>query len=253
MIESPSADLLTEVERVQWYHTMSLGGVQTRGSDPTPSQLPRLHLPEQMHGMSVLDVGAWDGFYSFEAERRGAQRVLATDYQAWRSQEVFGWGTGKSGFELARRTLGSRVEDLEIDVHEISPQTVGMFDIVLFLGVLYHLPDPFTVLQRVASVTKRLLIVETATDMLWMTKPALAFYPGTELNKDGTNWFAPNIACVDGMLRACGFPIVECASKHEMRERLSNAVIQKMRGKEAFFVQLRRGRAVFHARRDSTS
>jgi tRNA (mo5U34)-methyltransferase len=208
-------------------------------------------MPASLAGMTVLDVGAWDGFYSFEAERRGAKRVLATDHQAWRSAEAFGWGTGKAGFELARRALGSQVEDLEIDVYDLAPRTVGTFDVVLFLGVLYHLKDPLGALERVASVTNKLLIVETALDLMGLKKPAMAFYPGDELNADPTNWFGPNAACVEGMLRACGFQRVQCVSRHSWMERMGTAAMKKIRGTAPFWLSSQRGRAAFHAIKDS--
>ena len=78
--------------------------------------------PRDLRGRTVLDVGAWDGFFSFECERRGAERVVALDGPAWREPE---WGPGgfgtRSGFDLARRALGSRVEDVELELDEISP------------------------------------------------------------------------------------------------------------------------------------
>ena len=73
------------------------------------------------------DIGAWDGFFSFEAERRGARRVVAVDPAAWREDQPENeWGS-KAGFELARRVLGSHVEDLELDLVSISPATVQTF------------------------------------------------------------------------------------------------------------------------------
>jgi tRNA (mo5U34)-methyltransferase len=138
----------------------------------------------------VFDIGAWDGFYSFEAERRGAKRVLATDSFTWSGQ---GWGS-KRGFELARKLLNSKVEDLNIDVMDLSPEKVGMFDVVLFLGVLYHLKHPMLALERVFSVTKELLILDTHVDLLGSKRPAIAFYPGSEVNRDNTNWSGPNPA-----------------------------------------------------------
>ena len=115
------------------------GGIRTNGHyDPTRT-LPRLKLPKRLDGRTVLDVGAWDGFYSFEMERRGAAKVLATDHFCWGGN---GWAT-QDGFNLAREALGSKVEDEHLDVLDLSPEAVGgTYDIVLFLGVLYHLPEP---------------------------------------------------------------------------------------------------------------
>src|SRR5262249_37321535 len=100
--------LRAEVDSVRWQRRVDLGDrlVPPGGAD-SEKKLGRLGLPASLAGKSVLDVGAWDGFFSFEAERRGASRVLATDSYVWRG----GCPTGKRGFELARRVLGSRVED----------------------------------------------------------------------------------------------------------------------------------------------
>jgi SAM-dependent methyltransferase len=154
-------DLRQHVEKIRWYHSIDLGdGIVTPGVDPSPQKLRRLHLPEDLSGKTVLDVGAWDGFFSFEAERRGAERVLATDSYAWSGVD---WGS-KRGFELARTRLGSTVEDMDVDVLDLSPQGVGVFDVTLFLGVLYHLRHPMLALEKVAAVTRELLILETAVD-----------------------------------------------------------------------------------------
>lgn len=174
-----SADTQTlraEVEQIRWWHPIDLGGgLVTPGIDVTPARLAEIRMPENLSGLSVLDIGAWDGFFSFEAERRGARRVLATDSFCW---DGGGWGT-KKGFELARRTLGSRVEDKTIEVLDLSPDTVGVFDLVLFLGVLYHMKHPLFALERVASVTAGQLIMQTQVDMLAVSRPALAFYRET--------------------------------------------------------------------------
>ena len=241
--------LRAEVETIAWYHAMDLRGVRTEGKVDAGSELQRIQIPESLAGLTVLDIGAWDGFYSFEAERRGASRVLATDYPAWR-RTTGPWRSGKAGFELARRALDSKVEDLEINVHDISPETTGMFDVVLFLGVLYHLKNPLGALERVASVTKKLLIVETSVDLMWSKSPAMAFYPATELNNDPTNWFGPNVACVEGMLRASGFQRVQCVSKYSWSERIASAGMRKIRGAAPFWINARRGRAAFHAIKD---
>ena len=96
------ADLQSRVDALRWFHTIDLGdGVVTRGTDESAGRLARLQLPEDLSGKTVLDIGAWDGFYSFEAERRHASRVVASDHYAWHG---VGWGTGrgKAGFELAQ-------------------------------------------------------------------------------------------------------------------------------------------------------
>ena len=200
------ADLERAAAAIRWAHRIDLGqGVITPGLWNTPGILERLHLPADLSGQTVLDVGCWDGFYSFEAERRGASRVLATDSFTWQRKS---WGS-KDGFDLARRVLNSRVEDLEIDPLDLSPERVGMFDVVLFLGVLYHMKHPMLALERVAAVTRRLLVVETVIDLLYAPRPALAFYPGAELNQDDSNWFGPSPSAVEAMLRAAGLPRVE--------------------------------------------
>src|SRR5215212_3755329 len=134
-------------------------------------RLARLNLPASLAGQSVLDIGAWDGFFSFEAERRGASRVVAADYYSWHGT---GWGTGqgKAGFQLAREALGSRVEDADVDVMDLSPGRLGTFDVVLFLGVLYHLPNPLLALERVAAMANDLLVLETVIDMIGFGRPA---------------------------------------------------------------------------------
>ena len=118
--------------------------------DDPRDRLPLLGLPEDLSGLTVLDVGAWDGFFSFECERRGAERVVAADWFAWHEAAR----GSKESFELAREALGSSVEDVEIRVEELSPERVGTFDLVLFAGVLYHVRDPLRALEAVASVTK---------------------------------------------------------------------------------------------------
>ena len=203
-------DLRRRVDAVNWFHTIDLGnGIVTPGRDDSASRLARMQIPDDLTGMSVLDVGAWDGYFSYEAERRGAARVLAIDSFSW---EGGGWGS-KAGFELAHEALGSSVESRTIDVLDLSPETVGVFDLVLFLGVLYHMRDPLLALERVASVTAKQLIVDTHVDLIGLRRPAAAFYPGDELNRDASNWWGPNPAAVEAMLRTVGFPRVEIVQR----------------------------------------
>jgi tRNA (mo5U34)-methyltransferase len=205
-----SAALMDEIGNINWWHRIDLGhGITTPGLDDSVTKLGGVKLPERLDGLSVLDIGTWDGFFAFECERRGAKRVVALDKFVWN------WPAfGKRGFELARRVLGSKVEDIELDVHDISPERVGVFDVVLFLGVLYHTRHPMLLLERVASVTAKHLIVETHVDMNESDRPVLAFYPEDECNKDSTNWFGPNRAAVEAMLKVVGFRKVELVSSN---------------------------------------
>lgn len=132
---------------------------------------------------------------------------MALDQPAWTSTFY-----GKRGFDLAHRVLGSKVETVEMDILDISPERVGGFDLVLLLGILYHMPHPLLALERVASVTKKQLLVETLVDMNEHNRPALAFYPGDECAGDGSNWFGPNRAAVEAMLKVVGFRQVALVS-----------------------------------------
>jgi tRNA (mo5U34)-methyltransferase len=239
-----SGELRDAVERLNWYHRMELpGGVVTPGVSETSRGLRRLRLPERLDGLTVLDIGAWDGFYSFEAKRRGARRVVATDSYCWSGE---GWGT-KEGFLLARTALGLDVEDLEIDVMDLSTASIGRFDIVLLLGVLYHLRDPITALERAADVTASRLIVETQTSLAWLRSPAAAIYPGRELNNDDTNWWALNPAALRGLLRRVGFGRVETVWRTPLPRRAARAAVLRMRTGSPVMQQFRSQRIVIHA------
>ena len=195
------ADIKRQIADIQWFHAIDLGnGIVTPGAVHGMTH-PQLGLANDLRGQTVLDVGAFDGYYSFQAERHGAKRVLATDWYVWNG----GWPTGNRGFKLCRDVLRSRVEDETISVMDVSPDNIGHFDVVLFLGVLYHLKHPLLALERLAAVTKRRLVLETHIDCTVMDRAAAAFYPGTELGGDPTNWWGPNPLCVEGLLRTAGF------------------------------------------------
>jgi tRNA (mo5U34)-methyltransferase len=214
------------VEAIRWYHVIDLPhGIRTPGSFDPNTELPRYGLPESFRGKTVLDVGAWDGWFSFEAERRGAGRVLATDSYSWSGKG----GGSKDGFNLARKALGSSVEDLTIDVPELSPETVGKFDVVLFLGVLYHLRDPMAAIERVASVTRDQLIVETLVDLIHLRRPAMAYYPGREENNDPSTWVGPNPAAVVAMLRAAGFGRVAAIAQPSYVGAVAKSTLRRIR------------------------
>ncbi|AWB22444.1 hypothetical protein DA075_17255 [Methylobacterium currus] len=207
-------DLLAKVKSMNWHHRIDLGqGIVTPSAGATNGTLQIIGVPTSLHGSSVIDIGAWDGFYSFEAERRGADRVLATDHFCWGGSGVF----TKDGFDLAKEALNSNVEALKVRVEDINPRDVGLFDIDLFLGVLYHAPGPLGYFMRVRSVTKKFAIIETHVDLLDIERPALACYPAGALGGDPTNFFGPNEAAVKGMCMDAGFSRVETVGQSPTR------------------------------------
>jgi tRNA (mo5U34)-methyltransferase len=239
-------EIKEQVAKITWHHSIDLGhGIVTPGQDNSAKKLKRLKLPESFAGKSVLDVGAWDGFFSFEAERRGAARVLATDSFVW--QGGCDWAD-KRGFDLSHAALNSSVEAKEIDVLDLSPSNVGMFDVVFFLGVLYHMKHPLLALEHVASVTKDMLIVETVVDMLTTHRPAMALYVGDELARDSSNWCGPNPAALIGMLNTVGFKRVEVVSglRPALFRLAKGAYYWKKRGHQ-FWSTARSDRIVVHA------
>ncbi len=215
-------ELRNRVNAHKWFHIIDLGGgVITPGMyDPvTGLHGPRFCVPKNLEGKTVLDIGAWDGAWSFEAKRRGASRVVAADHYCWGGG---GWGD-PGAFRLAREALGLDVEEVYIDVMDLSRDRVGQFDVVLFLGVLYHLRHPMLALEKVRDVTAPggLAIIETHCDMLDVDVPALGFYPTNEAGGDVTNWFGPNPAALIGMLNACGFNDVTLTSLHPEWKRMT--------------------------------
>jgi tRNA (mo5U34)-methyltransferase len=226
-----------------WWHSIDLGhGVVTPGMK-TPqilgAELQSLHLPD-LAGRSVLDIGAYDGFYSFEAERRAAKRVVALDHYVWSLdlpahiaylQDCARQGVvpianeltphwqpetlpGKLGFDTASTALGSRVEAIVGDYMTVDPPSVGVFDVVLYLGVLYHMENPMASLRRLFEFTGELAVIEThAVSVPGLDHLELCeFYPENQLNGDSSNWWGPNVRALTGMCLAAGFSRVEVVS-----------------------------------------
>ncbi len=197
------AALAQEIASRTWFHTFDLGdGVHTPGYDDTLTKLEHLHLPPDLKGQTVLDIGSYDGFFAFECEARGAERVMATDRWCWEWPGC----DARRNFDWMRDILASKVEDRLVSVEELSPEAVdGTYDVVLFLGVLYHAPDPLGYLRRARAVTKGTLVVETLVDLLDVDVPAAAYYPGASMNNDASNHWGPNPAAVEGLLHDAGF------------------------------------------------
>jgi tRNA (mo5U34)-methyltransferase len=204
-----------------WWHSLDVGrGVVTPGAKGAngpggsrahmQAELASLALPD-LRGQTVLDIGAFNGFYSFAAERLGASRVVALDWYAW-IEEAPGappgsLPPGRAGFDVAHRLLDSRVEPLLADFMEVDLAGLGTFDVVLFMGVLYHLPDPLAGMRRLAQVTRELAVIEShAIAVAGAGDHALLeFFPGAELNDDPSNWFVPTVAALHALCSAAGF------------------------------------------------
>jgi tRNA (mo5U34)-methyltransferase len=210
-MESDLAALEKRVRQLRWFHSIDLGnGIVTPGEKPPGvhrKEYAAIFDPVDVRGRSVIDIGASNGAYSFEAKRRGAARVLATDHFSWRHPEL----RGREAFDLARSILDIDLEIGEFDIPSLTPERVGTFDVVLFMGVFYHLQDPIAALRQIATLAREVLIVETHTDALETRRPAMIMYPGVELDGDGTCWWGPNPACVVALLKQCGFAKVDAA------------------------------------------
>jgi len=203
----------------RWFHTIDLGdgivtpGGKTRNILEPESAAVFAHL--NLRGCSVMDVGAWNGYYTVESKRRGASKVLAVDSPTWLRPDL----RGKETFDFVMKRLGLSVESLVKDVQCIDEDDVGHWDIVLFLGVFYHLVDPITAVMRLAAITNEVLVVETHLDARYFGRPAMVFYPGRELSNDPTNWWGPNRAAVEALLTLAGFRHIEFTAHpaHQVR------------------------------------
>ena len=209
-----------------WFHNLRLGAggeVQTAPDHPLgdfPSnfwQFFRNAVPEDLSGQSVLDIGCNAGFYSFEMKRRGAARVLGIDHDpAYLAQARF-----------ARDQLGLHdVEFRQLEVYDVD-KLGEQFDLVIFMGVLYHLRHPLYALEKVAGLVRGRLLFQTMERGSWEVADVAEDYPITERDVffderfprlyfverryagDPTNWWIPNPAASMAMLRSCGLRIVD--------------------------------------------
>jgi len=196
---------------IEWFHSFEFpDGSRVSGIRP----LSRLKaeaaqiFSEPVRRKRVLEIGTWDGYFSFEAERRGADQVHATDHFCWSGP---GWGT-RAGFDLAHKKFGSRIAATDVDVFDVTPERFGTYDVVLFLGVLYHLKNPLGALELLYALTNEFVVIETHVDALQIIEPVMRFYLGKELNNDPTNFWAPNLLCLNNMLAEVGFKRQRIAS-----------------------------------------
>ncbi len=204
-----------------WFHNLDLNGVPT-APDHFLGDYPSIKwrafanaIPADLTGMTVLDIGCNAGFYSIEMKRRGAERVLGIDFD-----EAY----------LAQARFAAEVTGRDIEFRKLSVYDVGVlgerFDIVLFMGVLYHLRHPLLALDLIREHVAGDMMVfqsmqrgsaETADvsenyafwDTVLFDAPAFPKMHFIEQRyaDDPTNWWIPNRACVEAMLRSAGFSI----------------------------------------------
>jgi tRNA (mo5U34)-methyltransferase len=207
----------------QWFHNMNLGGVQT-APDHFLGDYPNLKwrrfahaIPEDLRGWSVLDIGCNGGFYSIEMKKRGAERVVAVDSDPYYLKQA----------RFAAEVCEADIEFHEMDVYQIA-SLKERFDLVLFMGVLYHLRHPLLAMDLLYEHTVGDMLVfqsmQRGSKDVASLKDDYPFWNEQVFAEDGyplmyfveknyagdpTNWWIPNRACVEGMLRSSGFLIVD--------------------------------------------
>jgi tRNA (mo5U34)-methyltransferase len=199
-------DFSKELAAKGWYHSFELPDGTLVDGFMTVEQQKRRYaqfpIPDDLRGKRVLDIGAWDGWFSFEAERHGAA-VTAIDCVELPS------------FLDIHGRLNSKVDYKIMDFYELPAAGLGKFDIVFYLGVLYHVRHPLLSLEIVCALTNDIAIVDSfVTDPdNWQEHvdeiPSMEFYELDELGNQFNNWVGPTVACLLAMCRSAGFVRVE--------------------------------------------
>jgi len=206
-------DWRRRLSQTGWWHSFELpDSTLIEGVNSLEAQrnrIARFPIPADLTGKRVLDIGAWDGWFTFEMERRGAE-VVAIDR----------WDNPR--FREMHAALGSRADYRQMNVYQLSPAALGQFDVVLFLGVLYHLKHPLLALERVCSVTKSFAAVESFAlterflpGMDVEAYPLLKFFERDGFGGQFDNWFAATPQCLLGMCRTAGFARAELIEVHD--------------------------------------
>ncbi len=218
-------------KRLGHYHIIKLNdSVSTPGRVNRNAEFPYLGLKEaDFSGKSVLDIGALDGVLTFNAERLGAERCLAIDVEDPAKQD---WGFSgppdrfaalgevkNKVFGELREFFESTAERKQVTVYDLDPDVDGRFDIVFFYGVLYHLRHPLLAFDRLRSVCKGVICVETHVCNFDPTLPAALFYGDDVLQGAESNWTGPTEACVASWMRDAGFRTIFAERKPRVASR----------------------------------
>lgn len=231
--------ILEQINRFPyWYHRIELPfDVTTPGWAPISPGAYRI--PSSLQGRRVLDVGAWDGYWTFEALRRGAYQAVAiddfSDYLGILSKEQrYAWDT----FDTCRSILGfseSQAPRFDISVYDLTPSQFGMFDTIFFFGTLYHLRHPLLALDRLSALCKPGGEIYVESAILDDFSPyrngfghgypddqmVMEFYPDAEYASNDSNWWVPTLACMAHMVRSARFEQVEGWKLEQRPQHLS--------------------------------
>ncbi|QIL69604.1 methyltransferase domain-containing protein [Diaphorobacter sp. HDW4B] len=182
-----------------WHHRFEVHpGVITPGSYDPGFLLDAVGFPADLTGQRVLDIGPSDGFFSLAARRRGAE-VVVVDYRAKEAH----------GFAVMEQITGCSFDYHCANIYDLSAAQLGTFDHVLFLGLLYHLPDMMKALAIVRSLSHGAMYLEShAANDLPQDIALARYYRHDALAGDITNFWSPNAACIRDMATDCAFDLV---------------------------------------------
>jgi tRNA (mo5U34)-methyltransferase len=224
------------LENFYWYHTIDLGsGIVTPGDYDYRSSLSAFQFPDDLRGMSVLDIGSATGFFAFEFERRGADVVSVElpSIAQWDMplherdrtiQGLLNWHRTQSveelhyrhldgPFEFCKKMLNSKVERRHSTIYDVSAEKLGKdsFDLVFLGDILLHTFSPFKALVSVAPLCRKTLIIaqDIPTDL--GEKPLMLFLGGAG---DQRSWWLANLTCLEQMLRRLGFGTISVVGQY---------------------------------------
>jgi 2-polyprenyl-3-methyl-5-hydroxy-6-metoxy-1,4-benzoquinol methylase len=243
---------LSDTSRFYWYHTVDLGdGLVTPGLYDYRATLPAFQFPENMQGMTVLDVGSATGFFAFEFERRGA-RVISTELPSLRDLDRFPGQSVENSlrkiermifpdgldlesmrrgdserelyrclldgpFQFCKGRLGSKVERCYSTIYDLTGERTGVesgFDLIFVGDVLVHTLNPLKALAALAPLCRGQLVFAQMLPEGPQEPPAMMYVGGGDPEEDHISWWLPNKSCLMQMLTKLGFTSVEEAGWH---------------------------------------